>query len=178
VLAAEAFAAGHSVLMLNADNLYPTAALAELRRLPRAGLLGFRRSGLVRSGNFPAERINAFALIAREPAHELSRIVEKPGPAEAEGSGRSPGQHERLAAAAHHLRPPAGPSRRRRAASWSSRMPCGTPSSGSASASRHRIGGPCTGSLFPEDIASVTARLQGSRQPMIGGWRRRWWAVA
>lgn len=90
VLAAEPFAAGRPVLVLNADNLYPTAGLGALCRLPRAGLLGFRRSALLRSGNFPAERIPAFALLELNAAHQLSRIVEKPDPGEAAGFGADP----------------------------------------------------------------------------------------
>jgi glucose-1-phosphate thymidylyltransferase len=90
VLAAEPFAAGDSVLMLNADNLYPRAALEALRGLPRAGLAGFRRSGLLRGGNIPPERIGAFALIEATPDGRLARIVEKPDEAEARSFGADP----------------------------------------------------------------------------------------
>ena len=90
VLAAEAFAAGLPVLVLNGDNLYPRAALETLRRLPRAGLLGFRRATLLGRGNIPAERIAAFALIAADAAGVLTRIVEKPDPAVAAGFGPDP----------------------------------------------------------------------------------------
>jgi glucose-1-phosphate thymidylyltransferase len=90
VLAAEAFTAGKSLLALNADNYYPGVALAALRQLPRAGLVGFRRSGLVRGENFPVERINAFALIEVSPDGRLTRIVEKPTSAEAEAFGLDP----------------------------------------------------------------------------------------
>jgi glucose-1-phosphate thymidylyltransferase len=90
VLAAEAFAAGQPVLVLNGDNLYPRSALEALRQLPRAGLLGFRRSTLLRLGNIPAERILAFALIATDTSGLLTRIAEKPGPAEAGCFGADP----------------------------------------------------------------------------------------
>ena len=90
VLAAESFAAGTPVLVLNSDNLYPSRALAALRELPRAGLLGFRRSVLIREGNIPPDRINAFALLEVDVAGELSRIVEKPDPEAAASFGADP----------------------------------------------------------------------------------------
>ncbi len=90
VLSAEAFAAGQSVLVLNADNYYPRAALEALRALPRAGLAGFRRSGLLASGDIPAERIRSFALIDVNPAGDLAHIVEKPTDAEAAAFGEDP----------------------------------------------------------------------------------------
>lgn len=90
VLRAEGFAATDSVVMVNGDNLYPTSGLAALRQRSRAGLLGFRRSILVRQGNIPAERITAFALIATDPQGNLTRIVEKPAEREAAGFGADP----------------------------------------------------------------------------------------
>ncbi len=90
VLAAEDFAAREPVLTLNADNLYPREALEALRALPRAGLAGFRRSGLLRDGNIPAERIRAFALIDRSPEGILTRIVEKPDAEQARSFGGDP----------------------------------------------------------------------------------------
>lgn len=90
VLAAERFAAGDSVLTLNADNLYPRTSLEALRGPPRAGLAGFRRSGLLRGGVIPPERIPAFALIEATPDGHLARIVEKPDAAEAASFGADP----------------------------------------------------------------------------------------
>jgi glucose-1-phosphate thymidylyltransferase len=90
VLAAERFAGAEPVLVLNADNLYPTAALRTLAALPRAGLLGFRRSTLLERGNIPVERIAAFALIETGSAAELSRIVEKPAPDAVASFGADP----------------------------------------------------------------------------------------
>ncbi len=84
VLAAEGFAGTDSIVVVNGDNLYPVDGLRGLRDLARAGLLGFRRSTLVREGNIPVERINAFALIDTDPAGQLVRILEKPTPAEAQ----------------------------------------------------------------------------------------------
>jgi glucose-1-phosphate thymidylyltransferase len=90
VRAAEACSGGASFVALNADNLYPTDALAALRGLPRAGLLGFRRSGLLRSGDIPADRIIQFALIETAADGTLARIVEKPDPGTAAGFGPDP----------------------------------------------------------------------------------------
>jgi len=90
VLAAESFAAGEAVLVVNADNLYPRSALEALRALPRAGLAGFSRSVLIRKGNIPLERVGAFALIEVSADGFLRRIVEKPEPAVAASFGADP----------------------------------------------------------------------------------------
>lgn len=90
VLAAEAFAAGHRFLAVNADNLYPLPALQALRMLNGPGLAGFRRSGLLRGGLIAEERILAFALIEADGDGFLSRIVEKPDPATAASFGPDP----------------------------------------------------------------------------------------
>jgi glucose-1-phosphate thymidylyltransferase len=89
VLATEAFAESDSVVMVNGDNLYPSAGLAALRGLPRAGLLGFRKSSLIREG-IPAEKIRVFALIDSDRTGALTRIAEKPEPAEAAAFGDDP----------------------------------------------------------------------------------------
>jgi glucose-1-phosphate thymidylyltransferase len=97
VLAAETFAAGESVVVLNADNLYPKTALRELAALrPRvpascaAGLIGFRQATLLAGGNIPPERIRAFALIAVRADGILERIVEKPDERESRSFGANP----------------------------------------------------------------------------------------
>ena len=78
LLAAEPFAAGEPVLMVNADNLYPPAGLRALLGLTHAGLLGFRRSTLLGVGNIRPERIAGFALLETDGDGELTRIIEKP----------------------------------------------------------------------------------------------------
>lgn len=90
ILAAEPFAGEGSFASLNADNLYSAGALADLRQFPRAGLIGFRQAGLLRSGDIPEERINRFALIAVADDGTLSRIVEKPDAATAATFGPGP----------------------------------------------------------------------------------------
>lgn len=78
VLAAETWAAGDPVLAMNADNLYPVAALADLVSLGEPGLPAFEHDDLVRSGNIPADRVHAFAVIEVDEQGYLTRIVEKP----------------------------------------------------------------------------------------------------
>jgi dTDP-glucose pyrophosphorylase len=90
VLAAEPFAGRDAVVVINGDNLYPAEGLGVLRQLPRAGLLGFRRSTLIRRGNIPAQRVNAFALIEADRSGVLTRIVEKPDEKETATFGENP----------------------------------------------------------------------------------------
>jgi glucose-1-phosphate thymidylyltransferase len=78
VLAAESAVDGSPFLVVNADNLYPVAALRELVALDGPGLLAFSRDDLVASSNIPAERIAAFALIEVDETGSLGGIVEKP----------------------------------------------------------------------------------------------------
>ena len=78
LLAAEPWTEGEMFLAMNADNLYPAAALAELARLPEPGLPAFDRDDLVRSGNIPADRIKSFALIDVDEQGYLTGIIEKP----------------------------------------------------------------------------------------------------
>jgi len=87
MLAAEAFAAGDRVLMVNSDNYYPASALAALRAVPGSGLLGFEREALVREGNIEAARVLRYALLALDADGTLARIVEKPDAAAAQALG-------------------------------------------------------------------------------------------
>ena len=78
VLAAEAWTAGEPFLAMNADNLYPVEAMAELAALDAPGLAAFDADDLVRAGNIPAERIAAFAALEIDGRGYLTSIVEKP----------------------------------------------------------------------------------------------------
>ncbi len=78
VLAAEHFAAGEHVLVLNSDNYYPVTAYRALCEFGEASLPGFDRDALVRQGNIDAERIRVFALLDTSPDGYLTDIVEKP----------------------------------------------------------------------------------------------------
>lgn len=78
VLAARGWARDEPFLVLNGDNLYPAAAIDGVANASGLALAGFDRADLAASGNIPAERINAFALLARDAAGHLVRIIEKP----------------------------------------------------------------------------------------------------
>ncbi len=78
VAAAEAFAAGDPVLVMNGDNYYPVAACSALAALGASGTVGFDLRGLVANSNIPEERVRQFALLQRDAEGWLTRIVEKP----------------------------------------------------------------------------------------------------
>jgi glucose-1-phosphate thymidylyltransferase len=78
VLAAERWTEGDGFLVLNGDNLYPAAVLSAMRALAEPGLAGFDADDLVRTGNIPADRMRAFALVEEDARGYLTRIVEKP----------------------------------------------------------------------------------------------------
>jgi len=63
VLAAEPWAGTDPFLVMNADNLYPVAALRDLGSLDSPGFPAFDANDLVATSNIPAERIRAFALV-------------------------------------------------------------------------------------------------------------------
>jgi dTDP-glucose pyrophosphorylase len=77
VLAAEAVMAGEPFVVINADNIYPVAALRALRDLDGNGLIAFDPAALVARSNIPPDRVASFALI-RSRDGWLEGIVEKP----------------------------------------------------------------------------------------------------
>ena len=78
VIAAESFAAGEHVLVLNSDNYYPIHTLRALRVLGSAGVATFEREALVRLGNIDAERIAKFSVVRIDGDGNLEEIIEKP----------------------------------------------------------------------------------------------------
>lgn len=78
LLAAEPFAAGEPVVVLNSDNYYPAPVLVAVRVLDGNGMAGFRADVLTRRGNVPATRIAAYALAVADGAGTLTRLAEKP----------------------------------------------------------------------------------------------------
>ena len=78
VLAAEEWAAGEPFVVLNSDNYYPPDVLSSLRTVEGVAGVGFAREGLIRSGNIPAERIAAYAILDVSEDGHLRRIIEKP----------------------------------------------------------------------------------------------------
>ena len=79
--AAEAFAAGRHIVVLNSDNYYPPGVLERLRTLGEPGLAGFDREALVRASNIDDERVSRYAVLDVGPDGLLRGILEKPDPA-------------------------------------------------------------------------------------------------
>jgi len=78
VAAAEEFAGGDPVTVINSDNYYPVEALDALRTLGGSGLAVFERDAMVRASNIPPERVAKFAVVELEDNTRLKRIIEKP----------------------------------------------------------------------------------------------------
>lgn len=78
VLAAEDFAAGERIVMVNGDNYYPTDVMRAIRETPGHAAAGFGRDALVERSNIPADRIRAFALLVADDDGHLTDIIEKP----------------------------------------------------------------------------------------------------
>ncbi|HYW49209.1 MAG TPA: sugar phosphate nucleotidyltransferase [Gemmatimonadaceae bacterium] len=78
VAAAEQFAAGDTVLVMNGDNYYPVTACRELAALGASGTVGFDLDALIAHSNIPAERVRQFALLQRDADGYLTSIIEKP----------------------------------------------------------------------------------------------------
>lgn len=78
VLAAEPLIGDAPFLVLNADNLYPSAAIRALVHLGGPGVVGFDRSALLRASNIPPERTAAFALLGVDSTGQLFDLIEKP----------------------------------------------------------------------------------------------------
>lgn len=78
VAAAEEFADGDHILVINSDNYYPQNALQALRQISTSGLAVFERDSMIRHGNIPRERLTKFAVVKISPTGNLIRILEKP----------------------------------------------------------------------------------------------------
>jgi dTDP-glucose pyrophosphorylase len=78
VLAARAFVADESFLVLNSDNYYPVEVFSALGALGQPGLAAFERESLIGESNIPRERVGNFALLEISAQGWLGKIVEKP----------------------------------------------------------------------------------------------------
>jgi dTDP-glucose pyrophosphorylase len=78
VLAVEPWAGTDPFVVMNADNLYPVAALRDLASLDGPGFPAFDADDLVATSNIPAARIRAFAFVELDDEGYLRSIVEKP----------------------------------------------------------------------------------------------------
>lgn len=81
VLAAESFAAGESVIVVNSDNYYPVSTLKALCNAEPAAVAAFERDALVALSNIEAERVAKYSVVQIAQDGTLERIVEKPDPA-------------------------------------------------------------------------------------------------
>jgi glucose-1-phosphate thymidylyltransferase len=81
VLTVEPFAQGESFVVINSDNYYPVAALAELQRRTGPAMIAFDRDALVRLGNVSPEKVARFGDLEIGPDGYLRRILAKPVPA-------------------------------------------------------------------------------------------------
>lgn len=86
VLAAEQFANGEAVAVLNSDNFYPSSALRALRMTPPPAIAGFAVSALL-AGNVPPERVTRFGALEVDGEGWLRRIVGNPERARASTGG-------------------------------------------------------------------------------------------
>ncbi len=81
VMSAREWAGVAPFLVMNGDTLYPAAAIEAVATMAGPGLAGFDREDLIATSNISAERIAAFAVVERDAAGVLSRIIEKPSEA-------------------------------------------------------------------------------------------------
>ena len=78
VAAAESFAAGDPVLVLNSDNYYPVDALRQLRREDGFATALFERDSMLTQSNISADRVRQFAVGKIDSRGFLTQIIEKP----------------------------------------------------------------------------------------------------
>lgn len=88
VLAAERFSAGDSFVVLNSDNYYPAAALAELRARTAPAMVAFARDALVERGNVDPGRIARFGAVEVDEAGRLRSMTASDSVAATSTGGR------------------------------------------------------------------------------------------
>ena len=78
VAAAESFAAGDPILVLNSDNYYPADALRQLRQEDGFATALFERDAMFNESNISADRVRKFAVGKIDSRGFLSQVIEKP----------------------------------------------------------------------------------------------------
>ena len=78
VAAAETFADGDPVLVINSDNYYPLEALESLCELDGSGVAVFERESMLAGSNIASDRIPSFAVVEIDSKGNMERIIEKP----------------------------------------------------------------------------------------------------
>lgn len=87
VLAAEAFAGEDSFVVLNSDNYYPPAALAELQRRTEPAMVAFSRDALTARGNVAAGGVSRFGAVEVDERGMLRGMTADPARAAASTGG-------------------------------------------------------------------------------------------
>ena len=75
VLAAESFASDSSFVVINSDNYYPAAALAELHARSEPALVAFARDALIEQGNVDPARVGRFGAVEIDAAGLLRSMT-------------------------------------------------------------------------------------------------------
>ena len=88
VLAAESFAAGDPFVVINSDNYYPAAALAELRRRTDLAMVAFARDALIERGNVQPDRVARFGAVEVDEAGTLRSMTANESVAATSTGGR------------------------------------------------------------------------------------------
>lgn len=89
VLAAEEFAAGDPFVVINSDNYYPAAALAELHRRHAPAMVAFAREALVERGNVAPDRVARFGAVEVDEQGMLRSMTGDSGRAARSTAGRA-----------------------------------------------------------------------------------------
>lgn len=88
VLAAENFAGTDSFVVINSDNFYPAAALAELHRRSGPAMVAFARDALIERGNVEPGRVARFGAVEVDDAGTLRSMTADESRAAASTGGR------------------------------------------------------------------------------------------
>ncbi|MGK2934499.1 MAG: nucleotidyltransferase family protein [Gemmatimonadaceae bacterium] len=88
VLAAESFAGTDSFVVINSDNFYPAAALAELHRRSGPAMVAFARDALIERGNVELGRVARFGAVEVDDAGMLRNMTGDESRAAASTGGR------------------------------------------------------------------------------------------
>lgn len=88
VLAAENFTGTDSFVVINSDNFYPAAALAELHRRSGPAMVAFARDALIERGNVEPGRVARFGAVEADAAGMLRSMTSDESRAAASTGGR------------------------------------------------------------------------------------------
>lgn len=88
VLAAEGFVGDTSFVVINSDNFYPAAALAELHGRSEPALVAFARDALIERGNVDPTRVGRFGAVEIDETGKLRSMTASDDRAAASTGGR------------------------------------------------------------------------------------------